>query len=106
MLGEQIEKEKGMITSERLLPADEKTEISFCTPVEMREPEVTDIRIFEATQRPEVALFGRSSGILTSEGGEGTSSYSDSGIGKIQDGKISRRGTVYFHTKEHMRRWH
>jgi hypothetical protein len=106
MLCEQIEEEKGKISSERLLSEEEETEISFCTPSKMRGLEVTDIRIFKTTQRPGGALFGHSSDILTSEGGEGTSSYSGSEIGKIQDGKISRRGTVYFHTKEHMRRWH
>jgi hypothetical protein len=105
MLGEQIEDEKGKIASERLLSSDEETEISFCNPPKMRGLEVKDILIFVATQRPGGALFGHGNCIVKSKGSEGIS-YSGSGIGKIQDGKVSRFGAVYFHTKEHMRRWH
>jgi len=86
MLCEQIEKEKGKITSERLLSADEGTEISFWTLAKMRGLELTDIQIFVATQRLGRTLFGRGNDTPTSEGGEGTS-YSGSGIGKIQDGQ-------------------
>jgi hypothetical protein len=105
MLCEQIEEEKGKITNERLLSVDEETEISFWTPAKMRGLELTDIQIFVATQRLECALFGRGNDTPTSEGGEGTS-YSGSGIGKVQDGKVSKRGAIYFQTKEHMWRWH
>jgi hypothetical protein len=105
MLHEQIEEKKGKITSERLFSADEETEISFCTSAKMRGLEVTDAWIFVATQRSGDTLFGRGNDSLTSGGGEGTS-YSGSGIGKIQAGEVSRQGGVYFHTKEHMRRWH
>lgn len=105
MLCEQIDEEKSKITSERFLSADEETQISFWTPVKMRGLEVRNIGIFVATQRPGGALFGRGDSILRPEGGEGTS-YSGSGIGKIQDGKVSRCRAVYFHTREHMRRWH
>ena len=105
MLCEQIGEEKGKTTSERLLSADEETEISFCIPAKIRGLEVADIRIFVATQRPGVALFGRDDGILVSEGGKGAF-YSGSGMGNIEDSKVSRRGAVYFDTKEHMRRCH
>jgi hypothetical protein len=105
MLCEQIEEEKGKITSERLLSANEKTEISFWTPAKMRGLELTDIQIFVATQRLGRALFGRGNDIPTSEGGEGTS-YSGSGIGNIQGGKVTKHGAIYFQTKEQMGRWH
>jgi hypothetical protein len=105
MLCEQIAEEKGKITSERLLSVDEETEISFWTPAKMRGLELTDIQIFVAAQRLECALFCRGNDTPTSEGGEGTS-YSGSGIGEVQDGKVSKRGAIYFQTKEHMWRWH
>jgi hypothetical protein len=137
MLNEQIEDEKAKITSERLLSADEETEISFWTPVKMRGLEATDIRIFVDTQRSGGALFGRGNVNLTSEGGEGTSypgrgniilwseertaefvasenkkvkernkEMTKGAIGKIEDGKVIRSGAAYFHTKDHMGRWH
>lgn len=105
MLCEQIGEEKGKTTSERLPSADEETEISFCTPAKIRVLEVADIRIFVATQRPRGALFGRDDGILMSEGGKGAF-YSGSGMGNIEDSKVSRGGAVYFHTNEPMRRCH
>jgi hypothetical protein len=89
MLCEQIEKEKDKTTT-----------------VKMRGLELTDIQIFVATQSLGCALFGRGNDTPTSEGGEGTS-YSGSGIDKIQEGDVSsKRGAMYFQRKEHMRRWH
>ena len=106
MLCEQIEKEKGKITGERLLSPDEETEISFWAPAKMRGLELMDIQIFVAAQRLGCILFGRrNDNTSTSEGGEGTSSYSGNGIGKIQDGTVSKRGAAYFQMKDHMRRW-
>jgi hypothetical protein len=57
MLYEQIEEEKGKLRSERLLLADEETEISFWTPTKMKGLELTDIQIFVATQRLGRALL-------------------------------------------------
>lgn len=82
MLCEQIEKEKVKIPCEGFLLTDAETEISFWTPIKMRGLE------------------------LTSEGGKCTS-YSGTGIEKIQDGKVSsKRDTIYFQTKGYTRRWH
>ena len=106
MLCEQIEAKKGTIPGEGLLSTDAETEISFWIPVKMRGLELTDIHTFAATCRIGRALFGRGNDTPTSKGGKGTS-YSGTGIDKIQDGKVSsRRDTIYFQTKEHMRRWH
>jgi hypothetical protein len=105
MLCEQIEKEKAKIPSERLLSADEETEIPFWTTIKMRGLELTDIQKSAATQRVGRALFGRGNDNPTS-GGEGTS-YSGSGIDEIQYGKASsKRGAMYFQRKEYMRRRH
>jgi hypothetical protein len=73
MLYEQIEEEKGKLRSERLLLADEETEISFWTPTKMKGLELTDIQIFVATQRLGRALPCRGNDTPTSEGGKGTS---------------------------------
>lgn len=73
MLYEQIEEEKGKLRSERLLLADEETEISFWTPTKMKGLELTDIQIFVATQRLGRALLGRGNDTPTSEGGKCTS---------------------------------
>jgi len=106
MLCEQIEAKKGKIPGKGLLSTDGETEISFWTPIKMRGLELTDIHIFAATRRLGHALFGRGNDTPTSEGGKGTS-YSGTGIDKIQDGNVSsKRDTIYFQTKEYMRRWH
>lgn len=106
MLCEQIEKEKDKTTSERMLSTDAETKISFWTTVKMRGLELMDILIFVATQSLGRALLGHGNYTPTSEGGKGTS-YSGSGIDKIQEGDVSsKRGAMYFQRKEHMRRWH
>ena len=68
--------------------------------------ELTDVQILVATQKLRHSLFDRGNDTPTSEGGKGTS-YSGSGIDKIQEGDVSsKRGAMYFQRKEHMRRWH
>jgi hypothetical protein len=97
MLGEQIEDEKGKITSERVLSADGETEVSFSASGKVRGIQVTDIGTFMTTQRPGGTLFGQGNGVITSRDGE-SATYSGTGIGRIQDGKVSWRGAVYFQT--------
>jgi hypothetical protein len=105
LLREQIDEEKGKIVSERVLSADEETEISFSARGKIRGLQMTDIGTFVATQRSGGALSGRGNVVLTSTYSE-NASYYRRGIGKVLDRRVSWPQAIYFHIKEHMRRWH
>ena len=105
MLREQIEEGKCKMVSERVLSADEETEISFSVRGNIRGLQATDIGNFLDTMRAGGALSGHGNVVLISEYSENTS-YSDRGICKVRDRSVSWPEAVYFHTTENIRRWH
>ena len=104
MLGEQLGKFQGKVTSQRILPAEgsrPKVETSFEIRGTMLGVDATMMGTYWSTVRPDGILYGEcpmQGTIMTSDGAVGT--WSGAGVGQFtgQGSAVRFRGAIYFHT--------
>lgn len=98
MLGNLVFEGKGKTTGKRVLSAEgPKIEVSFASQGKYKDIEIKEIGTFTAIPRPGGAMYGEGNGAIMTKDGE-MASWSGSGIGRNEGGKMFWRGAVYYQT--------
>src|SRR5690242_6214684 len=101
MQGEKICEETGQVTSQRVLPnpgGGPKMETSFRANGKLLGVEASDTGTYCSMVRPDGSLYGEGQGIMMGKDGE-MATWTGQGVGTMkQDGSISYRGAIYYHS--------
>ena len=101
MLGEQIGEERGQVLARRVLPGTGTPQVEVTIEARGRILGIdhTHMATYTATVQPDGSLLGQGQGLIRGAGNE-VASWTGGGAGRFRDdGGVSWRGALYFHSQ-------